>query len=76
MIRRLAPRRLGTDEEATVVEHLTELRHRLLIVVFAIIPAFAVTAIVFAAMIGLSLNHARRWRQRYEELTPKDGAGK
>src|SRR3954452_24129454 len=43
MIRRLAPRRLGTDEEATVVEHLTELRHRLLIVVFAIIPAFAVT---------------------------------
>ena len=26
MIRRLAPRRLGTDEEATVVEHLTELR--------------------------------------------------
>ena len=32
MIRRLAPRRLGTDEEATVVEHLTELRHRLLIV--------------------------------------------
>ena len=40
MIRRLAPRRLGTDEEATVVEHLTELRHRLLIVVAAIIPAF------------------------------------
>ena len=43
MIRRLAPRRLGTDEEATVVEHLTELRHRLLIVVFAIVPAFALT---------------------------------
>ena len=43
MIRRLAPRRLGTDEEATVVEHLTELRHRLLIVVFAIVPAFAFT---------------------------------
>src|SRR3954451_9615408 len=40
MIRRLAPRRLGSDEEATVVEHLTELRHRLLIVVAAIIPAF------------------------------------
>ena len=40
MIRRLAPRRLGTDEEATVVEHLTELRHRLLIVVAAIVPAF------------------------------------
>ena len=40
MIRRLAPRRLGTDEEATVVEHLTELRHRLLIVVGAIVPAF------------------------------------
>src|SRR3954452_11285787 len=42
MIRRLVPRRLGSDEEATVVEHLTELRHRLLIVIFAIVPAFAV----------------------------------
>ena len=40
MIRRLAPRRLGTDEEATVVEHLTELRHRLLIAIGAIVPAF------------------------------------
>ena len=43
MLRRLAPRRLGTDEEATVVEHLTELRHRLLIAVAAIIPAFLLT---------------------------------
>jgi sec-independent protein translocase protein TatC len=42
-MRRLAPRRLGTDEEATVVEHLTELRHRLLIVVAAIVPAFLLT---------------------------------
>ena len=43
MFRRLAPRRLGTDEEATVVEHLTELRHRLLIALAAIIPAFLLT---------------------------------
>ncbi len=43
MLRRLAPRRLGTDEEATVVEHLSELRHRLLIAVLAIVPAFIVT---------------------------------
>jgi len=42
MFRRLAPRRLGTDEEATVVEHLSELRHRLLISIFAIVPAFLV----------------------------------
>lgn len=42
MFRRLAPRRLGTDEEATVVEHLSELRHRLLISIFAIVPAFMV----------------------------------
>ena len=40
--RRLVPRRLGTDEEATVVEHLSELRHRLFIVLGAIIPAFLV----------------------------------
>jgi len=42
MIRRLAPRRLGTDEEATVVEHLSELRHRIFIVLAAVVPAFLV----------------------------------
>jgi sec-independent protein translocase protein TatC len=41
MARRIVPRRLSHDEEATLVEHLTELRHRLLICVFAIVPAFA-----------------------------------
>ena len=53
MIRRLAPRRLGTDEEATVVEHLSELRHRLLIVVFAIVPAFAVCFFFHTQLIEL-----------------------
>ncbi len=42
MARRIVPRRLSHDEEATLVEHLTELRHRLLICVIAIVPAFAV----------------------------------
>jgi heme exporter protein D len=32
-------------------------------------PAFAITAVTFAAMIASSLAHARRWRRRYEELT-------
>jgi len=36
-----------------------------------IVPAFAVTIVVFAAMIGLSLHHARRWRKRFEELSGK-----
>jgi len=36
-----------------------------------IVPAFAITGLVFAAMIGFSLNHARRWRRRYEELSGK-----
>jgi heme exporter protein CcmD len=36
-----------------------------------IVPAFAITAIVFAAMVGLSLSRARRWRRRYEELSRK-----
>lgn len=36
-----------------------------------IVPAFAVTAVVFAGMIGFTLAHARRWRRRYEELTRK-----
>ena len=51
MIRRLAPRRLGTDEEATVVEHLTELRHRLLIVLAAIVPAFLLCFAFHATLI-------------------------
>jgi len=33
-----------------------------------IIPSFAITIVVFGAMIGLSLNHARRWRRRFEDL--------
>ena len=41
MARRIVPRRLSHDEEATLVEHLTELRHRLFICIVAIVPAFA-----------------------------------
>lgn len=36
-----------------------------------IVPSFVITAVVFAAMIGLSLSHARRWRRRFEELSRK-----
>ena len=36
-----------------------------------IVPAFVITAIVFAAMIGFSLSHARRWKKRFEELSRK-----
>ena len=36
-----------------------------------IIPSFAITVVVFAAMIGLSLSHARRWKKRFEELSRK-----
>ena len=42
MARRIVPRRLSHDEEASLVEHLTELRHRLLICIVAIVPAFAI----------------------------------
>ena len=38
-----------------------------------IVPAFAVTALVFASLVWTSLSHARRWRKRYEELSAKDG---
>ena len=41
-----------------------------------IVPAFAVTAIVFAGLIGSSLSHARRWKKRYEELASKGPEGK
>jgi sec-independent protein translocase protein TatC len=42
LARRIVPRRLSHDEEATLVDHLAELRHRLFICILAIIPAFAV----------------------------------
>jgi heme exporter protein D len=32
-------------------------------------PAYAITATVFAVMIGASLHHARRWRARAEALS-------
>ena len=34
-----------------------------------IVPAFVATAVVFAGMIGVTLNHARHWRRRYEALS-------
>ena len=40
MLRRWLPRRLLHGEEATLVEHLDELRTRLIIVLCALIPAF------------------------------------
>jgi sec-independent protein translocase protein TatC len=40
MVRRWLPRRLLHGEEATLVEHLDELRTRLIIVLCALIPAF------------------------------------
>lgn len=36
-----------------------------------IVPAFAITGLVFAGMIGFSLNHARRWKRRFEDLSQR-----
>jgi sec-independent protein translocase protein TatC len=41
-MRRFLPRRLQHGEEATLVEHLDELRSRLILALVAIVPAFAV----------------------------------
>ncbi|HXH88804.1 MAG TPA: twin-arginine translocase subunit TatC [Gaiellaceae bacterium] len=43
MITKRLPKRLAHGEEATLVEHLGELRTRLVIALFAIVPAFAVS---------------------------------
>ena len=43
MLRRWLPRRLYHGEEATLVEHLDELRSRLIIALIAIAPAFLLT---------------------------------
>jgi len=50
--RRIVPRRLRPEEEATLVEHLSELRHRLVICLFAIVPAFALTYVFHSTLIG------------------------
>jgi sec-independent protein translocase protein TatC len=42
VLRRWLPRRLEHGEEATLVEHLDELRTRLIIAILSIVPAFAV----------------------------------
>jgi len=42
MFRRWLPRRLSHGEEATLVEHLDELRSRLIVCIIAIVPAFAI----------------------------------
>jgi heme exporter protein D len=34
-------------------------------------PAYAITALMFLALIVGALNHARRWRRRAEELGAK-----
>jgi sec-independent protein translocase protein TatC len=49
--RRIVPRRLGPEEEASLVEHLGELRHRLFICIIAIVPAFALTYAFHATLI-------------------------
>jgi sec-independent protein translocase protein TatC len=43
MLRRWLPRRLDHGEEATLVEHLDELRSRLIISLFALVPIFILT---------------------------------
>jgi heme exporter protein D len=34
-------------------------------------PAYGITALTFAILIGASLAHARRWRRRAEDLAGK-----
>ena len=34
-------------------------------------PAYAITAVTFVVLIATALNHARRWKQRAQELSSK-----
>jgi sec-independent protein translocase protein TatC len=49
---RFIPRRLAPDEQATLVEHLTELRHRIVLCLLALAPAFAVAYAFHSTLIG------------------------
>ena len=51
MIKKRLPRRLGHGEEATLVEHLGELRTRLVIALSAIVPTFVVAFIFHEQLI-------------------------
>ncbi len=63
MFRRFLPSRLSPDQEATLVEHLTELRQRLIICAFAIVPAFGIAYAFHAQLIS-----------RLIDLLPEDHA--
>jgi sec-independent protein translocase protein TatC len=52
MAGRIVPRRLGHDEEASLVEHLTELRHRVFVCIAAIVPAFALAYAFHDRLVG------------------------
>lgn len=58
---RLIPRRLAPDEQATLVEHLGELRHRLVICLVAIVPAFIFTFAIHSWLI-----------EKLQDLAPPD----
>lgn len=58
---RLIPRRLAPDEQATLVEHLSELRHRLVICLIAIVPAFIFTFAIHGWLI-----------EKLQDLAPPD----
>ncbi|MGH3136179.1 MAG: twin-arginine translocase subunit TatC [Gaiellaceae bacterium] len=51
-MRRWLPRRLHHGEEATLVEHLDELRSRIIISLVAIVPAFVLTFIFHEEIMG------------------------
>lgn len=48
---RFLPRRLAPDEQATLVEHLSELRHRVVICLVALAPAFGIAYAFHATLI-------------------------
>ena len=60
MARRILPRRLSHEEEATLVEHLTELRQRLVICLLSLVPAF-----------GLAYAFHERLIRRLMDLLPE-----
>ena len=70
MARRIVPRRLSHDEEATLVEHLTELRHRLLICIVAIVPAFAIAYVFHVWLIERLQDSHPRGRTSSPSVSP------
>ncbi len=70
--RRLGPRRVSPTEELSVVEHLTELRHRLFVSVLALVVAFAALYVFNEQLLNILLDPLPVQYRKLLALSPQE----